>query len=259
MKIKVLGCSGAEMPGFYLPAFLIDDSILLDAGTTAGALNETAQGKITHILLTHAHLDHIRGIPFLADNMLLRSRKHSVTLIGIEKVLNTLRENIFNNSIWPDFTNIPTPQDPALRLKDIEPNRYYRINGYNVMAQEVSHSVKAAGYIIKDPEGKCLIYTGDTGPTADLWEMANKDVKNHMIDGVIIEVTLQNDMRELALRTGHLTPEMLFEELKKLKHLPRKIFITHLKPQLSDTIVRELKSLRIKQMTILKDGKTYII
>ena len=71
MKIKVLGCSGAELPNFSPPAFLLDDRILLDGGTTTAALKEDDQKKISDILTTHVHLDHIRGIPSLAENMLL--------------------------------------------------------------------------------------------------------------------------------------------------------------------------------------------
>lgn len=259
MKIKVLGCSGAEMPDSHLPAFLIDESILLDAGTITSALNESAQRKITHILITHTHLDHIRGIPFLADNMLLRNRRHQITLVGTKKVLDALKNSIFNNSIWPDFTNIPSPENPVLRLKIIERGKCHRVNGYSIVAEDIDHSVAGAGYIIKNPEDKRLVYTGDTGPTTNLWKRVNIEAKTTGVDGAIIEVTFPNNMRELALRTGHLTPEMLFQELKKLKHLPERIFITHSKPQFSDIITRELRGLKIKQLIILKEGRSYVI
>lgn len=259
MKIKVLGCSGAEMPNFRLPAFLIDERMLLDAGTISASLNENSQSKITHILITHAHLDHIRGIPPLADNMLVKNQKPKITLVGIKEVLNTLKENLLNNSIWPDFTSIPNPKEPVLRLKTIEIGKNYKINGYSIIAEKVTHSVPAVGYIIKDSKGKKLIYTGDTGPAIDLWKRANIEAQTTEINGAIIEVTFPNSMRDLAIKTGHLTPALLFDELKKLKQLPKKIFITHPKPQFSDIIVTELRSLNIKQITMLKEGKTYVI
>lgn len=259
MKIKILGCSGAELPNFSPPAFLIDDRILLDAGTTGAFLNETAQRKISHILITHAHLDHIRGIPTLADNMLLRNRKHNITLVGIKEVLHTLRKNLFNNFIWPDFTRIPSPRKPVVKLKVIKTGKSFKIHDYKITAERVNHSIWATGYIIKDPNGKSLLYTGDTGPTNNLWKRVNMEFQKVGIDGTIIEVTFPNNMRETAIKTGHLTTAMLLEELKKLKQLPRKIFVTHTKPQFLNIISKELRAIKVKQITILQDGKTHVI
>ncbi len=259
MKIKVLGCSGAEFPDFGPPAFLLDNRILLDAGTTTGALDEVAQKKISHILITHAHLDHIRGIPTLADNMFLLNRQHSLTLLGIKKVLQLIRNNLFNNAVWPDFTVIPSPQKPLLKLKAVKTGEKFKINNYKIIAEKVNHSIAAAGYIIEDLNGKRLIYTGDTGPTVSLWKRANAKQVKTAIPGVIIEVTFPNKMRESAIRTGHLTPDMLLNELKKLNQPPSRIFITHTKPQFLNIITKELLSLKIKHLTILKNRETYII
>lgn len=259
MKIKVLGCSGAEFPNFSPPAFLINNEILLDAGTTTGALNESAQRKISYILITHAHLDHIRGIPPLADNMFLRNRKHNITLVGIKEVLQPMRKNLFNNTVWPDFTEIPSPRKPLLKLKPIKTGENFKIHNYKITAEKVNHSITTIGYIIEDPKGKRLLYTGDTGPTANLWKRANMKPGKVGIDGAIIEVTFPNNMRGAAVRTGHLTPAMLLGELKKLKKIPRKIFITHAKPQFLNIILKELRGVKIKYLTILKERKTYVI
>jgi len=259
VKVRVLGCSGAELPNFSPPAFLIDNSILLDAGTTTAHLKESEQRKISYILTTHTHLDHIRGIPSLADNMLLRNGKHMIILIGIREVLRMLKKNLFNNVIWPDFTKIPSQEQPALSLKIITAGKSFQINSHRVTAEKVNHSVTAVGYIIENSEGKRLIYTGDSGPTSRLWKTANRETKTKAIDAVIIEVTFPNSMRENAVATGHFTPAMLSDELKKLKLPPKKIFITHIKPQFLNIISGELRRLKLKNLTILKQGKTYII
>jgi len=52
MEIKVLGCSGAEFPGHYPTAFLVDGRILLDAGTLNSALNAKEQLKVKNIFIT---------------------------------------------------------------------------------------------------------------------------------------------------------------------------------------------------------------
>ena len=59
MRLNVLGSSGAEFPGKKAPGFLVDDGLLLDAGTIGAVLNEDEQWAIKEIMLTHAHLDHI--------------------------------------------------------------------------------------------------------------------------------------------------------------------------------------------------------
>ena len=103
MKLRVLGCSGAEFPGFHPPGFLIDDTLLMDAGTIGSVLNENEQWKIRNIIITHAHLDHIRGIPFLADNIIIKQKNHSVTVMSIPSVIKTIMQNLLNDKVWPDL------------------------------------------------------------------------------------------------------------------------------------------------------------
>ncbi len=252
MRLKVLGASGAEFPGFYPPAFLIDDEILLDAGTIGAVLSEDAQWKLRHILLTHSHLDHIRGIPFLADNIVLMNKKHSVTIMGIKPTLDTLKDSLFNNTVWPDFTAIPNAKSPVLKLKQITAGRVFKINGYRITAYPVAHSVPAIGYIVENAGGHRLLYTGDTGPTEAIWRAASKHV-----NAAIIEVSMPNSMRDMAKLTGHLTSALLKEELAKIGDIPDMILITHPKPQYMMTIARELKALKRGNISMLRSGDVF--
>ncbi|MEW6067884.1 MAG: 3',5'-cyclic-nucleotide phosphodiesterase [Nitrospirota bacterium] len=252
MKLKVIGSSGGESPGHNPPAFLIDGSMLLDAGTIGAFLNEASQWKIHNILITHAHLDHIKGIPFLADNLVIRNKKHSVRVISISRVLMALKKNLLNNRIWPDFTIISTASEPVLLLKPISPGKPFEINGYTITAYNVNHSVPAVGYIIEDRKGRRLLYTGDTGPTDAIWKAARR------INCAIIEVSFPNKLKAMAIKSGHLTASLLMEEVKKMKSLPEKILVTHPKPLYLEQIRKEVKNLPLK-ISILKDGRTYII
>ena len=67
MKIRVLGAFGSEGQGQRPSAFLINDRVLVDAGTVPGALTVAEQGEIEHALLSHVHLDHVVGLAFLTD------------------------------------------------------------------------------------------------------------------------------------------------------------------------------------------------
>ena len=254
MKIKVLGSAGSEVPGHNCPAFLIDGRILLDAGTIGVSLNIREEHSLGWILLTHAHLDHIKGIPFLLDNLVIRSTGNTITVISGRDVLDDLRNNIFNGKIWPDFTRIPTPERPALKYKAIGTTRPVSIDGYRITMERVHHTVPAYGYIIEKTGNKPIAYTGDTGPTDRFWErMAAHDVKY-----LITETSFPNRMEKLALTTGHLSPSLLAGEIAKMSRPPEKIFIMHLKPQFRQEIETEIRALGRDFIEILKDGEVIL-
>lgn len=253
MKLKVLGSSGAELEGHNLPAFLLDGCLLLDAGTISTALNEAEQRKIDCILITHAHLDHIKGIPFLADNIGLRNNGHNVTVLGSSHTFYALKNSLLNNILWPDFTRIPNGRNPLLKLKAITPEKTFSVCGYKVTACNVNHSIPALGYIVEDRKGKRILYTGDTGPTEEIWRRAG------VIDCLIIEVSFPDRMRDIALKTGHLTPALLLQEIRKMKNTPGKILVTHPKPQYLKEIKKEIGALGIKGIKVLRGGENFTI
>lgn len=250
MKIHVIGSSGSEVPGRNLPAFLVDDFLLLDAGTIGLALNKKAEEKITHLLITHAHLDHIKGIPFFVDNLVSNRFRHPVTLMSGRDVLSDIRKNIFNNRIWPDFASIPDKKNPVIRYKAVPMHGHAIIGKYKVHAVRVTHSVPAYGYIIEDDRGKALVYTGDTGPTDRLWKVMG----SYNVKVLIIETSFPDSMRDLAIKTGHLTPSLLAEEIGKMKKLPEEIYVTHAKPQYMSVIESELGNIKDPYVTVLGDN-----
>jgi len=254
LRIKVLGAAGSEVPGHNCPAFLIDGKILLDAGTIALSLNIREEHSLGWILLTHAHLDHIKGIPFLLDNLVTRSTGNTITVASGKDVLNDLKKNIFNNKIWPDFSQIPTPGNPVLRYKTIGTTRPFLIDGYRITMEKVDHTVPAYGYIVEKPGNKAIAYTGDTGPTNRFWErMAAHEVKY-----LITETSFPNRLEKLALTTGHLTPSLLDREIAKMTPPPEKIFIMHLKPQFLNEIEMEIRAGNHDNIEFLKDGEVIL-
>jgi ribonuclease BN (tRNA processing enzyme) len=247
MRIKVLGCSGAEFPGHNLPGFLVDNKILLDGGSITNVLDKKSQLKLKNIFITHGHLDHVKGIPFLADNMIIESKRHKVNILSISPVIRTIRKNLLNSSIWPDFT-----LKGILRLKELKIDQEIKIDGFKVIPIRVNHSIPAVGYFVEDIKGIRLFYSGDTGPSDEIW----KKLEKKQVQCLIIEVTFPNRMGETAIRTGHLTPQLLKMELFKIGYLPEKVFITHLKPQYFKIIETELHKLKINNLRVLRDGET---
>lgn len=249
MKIRVLGSSGSEVPGHNPPAFLVDDFLLLDAGTVSISLDRESQCKITHIFLTHAHLDHIKGIPFLLDNMVMSKEGCELTILSGKDVIADLRKNIFNNRIWPDFSAIPSSERPILRYQEISMQEPFELGSYRIITTAVNHSVPAYGYILRNASAKTLVYTGDTGPTDLIWQR----MIGHHVKAAIVEVSFPDEMKELALTSGHLTPSLLKEETLKMPVCPDSIYISHMKPFYRKSIESQLADVGIRTH-LLEDG-----
>jgi len=252
MKLRVLGCSGAEFPGFRPPAYLLDDVLLLDAGTIGAVLGEEEQRAIRDILVTHAHLDHIRGIPLLADNLVMQMPQGHVTVAGTRETIASIRDHLMNDVLWPDFSRIPSEHDPVIRYREIVPESEVRFDGYVVTAHAVHHTVPAVGYVVRRG-GKSLLYTGDTGPTDRIWEAADG------VTAMIVEVSFPNAMEELARVAGHLTPRLLAGELAKVRKLPSKIFVVHPKPQHREGVAAELSGISVPGLSLLRDGEIHLL
>ncbi|MBI2317577.1 MAG: 3',5'-cyclic-nucleotide phosphodiesterase [Betaproteobacteria bacterium] len=229
MKLRILGCSGG-IGGRHLrtTSMLADHDILIDAGTGVGDLSLTELSLVDHIFLTHSHLDHIASIPFVVDTV-GGMRDQPITVYAI-------RNHIFNWSIWPDFSQIPTPDKPFLRYQPIRVGETMTIRGRRVTALPANHTVPAVGYHV-DTGNASLVFTGDTGVNDELWRLANR-IEN--LKYLIIETAFCNREKELAILSKHLCPSMLAEELAKLERSVD-IYITHLKPGEIELTMQEIE------------------
>ncbi len=240
MRIRVLGASGSERPGSSLTGFLIDDKTILDPGTVTPLLTFEEQERITDVLISHSHLDHIRDLPFILDNRLMLDEVRTINVWALEETITILKEHLFNDLLWPDFTRLPVPERPVLRFQELFPGMFLKVGGYQVKSVLVNHSVPASGVIIKDDEGKGVGYTGDTGRTRRFWEEIYKEGVEH----IIVEVSFPDGHHDMAGSSGHYSPRVLIEDLKRFTLHERNIYITHVKPQFQEEIEREMSGLR---------------
>lgn len=250
MKLRVLGGDGGVAPGFQTTSFLINSNTLIDAGSAATSLSLLEQREIDHIFISHSHLDHIKDICFLADNVFTHRRK-PIELISTFEILDILRKNLFNNKIWPDFTTISNGKCPILSYRPIENN--YKIGTVDIRIYPVHHPVPAIGFILKDKDKNSIVITGDTGPTDLLWEEANKEPH---LKAVLTEIAFPNRLEKVAEVAGHFSPSMFKAEVNKIKKsVPMLIY--HLKPEYMTELKREIKALKIPKLKLIKTKQRY--
>ncbi len=253
MKVKVLGCSGSEAIGHNPPGFLVNDTVMLDAGTITAALNIQAQSKITDVFISHTHLDHIKSLLFLADNIIGRIKK-PVNIRSIPPVLDAIRTHLMNNIIWPDFTKIPTAANPVLAYKPFPAGTPIDVQGLNIKAIPMNHPVPAVGFLVSDGKSS-LLYTADTGPNEGIWKEA---AKARNLRGIIVDTSFPNSLEGIADASVHFTPAQLHDDLTKENvgyDVP--IYIYHIKPVHKRKVLSELRGLGRKNVKILEEGKTY--
>lgn len=251
MKLRVLGCYGGNIPGHGMTSFLVNDTVALDAGWVSGALTLKDQVRVKDILISHSHLDHTCTLPFLIDNN-FSAPGFSLRIYAIPEVVASMRNHLFNNHTWPDFTCLPNDLTPVLKLVEVQPETPFVVNGLKIRAIPVSHLVPTTGFIVEDKQG-AIAYTADTGPTHKFWDVVNGMKK---LKCVITETSFPDELIDLAKVSGHLTPSLLAEELEKLKRdVP--VYIYGCKPKHADRIARELKALKLKRAKLLVQGRTY--
>jgi ribonuclease BN (tRNA processing enzyme) len=256
VKIRILGCHGSDqlvaehgrMSQCQPCAFLINDTVLLDAGTVGSRLTLSEQRQITHVLLSHLHFDHIQGLPTLADNLAGGSGEPLV-VAGLPEVLDGLQTHIFNAMVYPDFFRLPNRAHPVFTPRPLKSEQEWGVSGLRIVPIRVNHVIPTVGYLISD-ERTTILYSADTYQTEDLWRLA---AAMPNLSAAFIEVSYPNSEAALAQTAKHLTPELMRGEFKKLRRPDLPVYAYHLKPRFRGLITNELQQLRIPQITVLDE------
>jgi len=94
--------------------------------------------------------------------------------------------------------------------------------------------------------------------TADTYSLDNVIDKLHAnkkINSLVVECSFSSDMQELAIKSKHLTPKLLFEKLQNLKRDDITLYINHIKPCYLNKTIDEIDVYRGKwEPKILNDG-----
>ncbi len=236
-----------------MASFLVDGTLAFDAGSLTSTLTSEEQAQIQGVLVTHHHYDHVRDLPTLA----LGGYGSGVTLpvFGTPETLDFLKSHLLDGSLYPNFTELPSAEEPRLRLIPLQPREEHQVCSLKITLIPVAHSVPAVGFSVSSSNGRSFFYTGDTNGEglAEIWQATNPDL-------VIVETTFPDSQEPLARLTHHMTPDLLEQEVCKLQAnnvtIPR-IIVVHMHPQAEEEIVGELDQLASRRgvtITVAYEG-----
>jgi ribonuclease BN (tRNA processing enzyme) len=256
MNIRVLGCSGSIAVGSRTTSFLIGQHVLIDAGTGVGDLSLDELARIDHVFLTHSHLDHVLGIGLMADSVSRRRAGRGPIIVhALPETIAAMQAHIFNGTIWPDFSRLPTPEAPLIAFAPLAVGERVDAPGAALEVLSAAHTVPAVGYAVFMPDAKhdAWVFTGDTGPNPALWQrLASMSVAH-----LVIETAFGNDEAGLADVSKHLCPKTLAVELSQLSSKPQ-VHITHIKPGEVTAVMAQIHALNLPwAISPLQAGQTF--
>ncbi len=250
MRVRVLGCSGGSAPGHQPSCYLLERGVAVDAGALATSLTLEEQQAIRHVFLTHAHWDHVRDLPLHTINR--TATTPTLHVHGLPDTISDIRTHLMNDRVWFAAFDLPSPSTPYVAATTIDPHESVECAGYRITAIPMQHTVPAIGYLVDD--GTCsVLLCADNGGGGFLGDLPQG---GSPLRAVFLETSFPNRMREFAVLTGHLTPEMLGEETA---HLGPDVHViaTHMKPGFENELADELRALGRKSVRPCRDGDVF--
>ena len=238
-------------PRQHLSCLVIDDRVAIDAGSLAMAATDEVRRQLRDVVVTHAHLDHIAGLPLYVDD-LFASLDRPITVHALNEVIQVLERDVFNWSVFPRFSELNSPAGPAIQYHPVELGNEFEISSLNFSLFWADHKVPSAGVMISDGKSTVAV-TGDTASLSGLRD-AISDVQG--LRSILVECAFPNSLSTIARNSHHMTPAILADELGS-HNLPCPVFVINIKPRYRDEVVTELEKLKISNLEIMSVGKDY--
>jgi cAMP phosphodiesterase len=250
MKVRILPSSPSSPEhNLYLTAFVVDGTLAVDAGCLGFAGDPGEYADVGSVFLTHSHADHVGALPLFVEDRAQRS-SDPLVVHALAHTITSLKEDVFNDRIWPDLIRLYGKR--YLELRELEPEVPVQASGLTVTPVLVDHVVPTVGYVVDDGTSTA-VFGGDSGPTHRLWEVAGRCSP---LRAVFMEASFPDRMSDVADVTKHLTPRLVAAEIEKLPGEPEVIAV-HIKPAYRSEVVSELQALGNDRLTIGCGGREY--
>lgn len=237
MKIEILGCSGSVLPGYNTTSTLVNDTLLIDAGSAASYLSYDRLEAISDILLTHSHLDHIKELPFILDPV-FAGKNDGLRVWGSAVTIAMLKDHVFNGHIWPEMEEMKIDED-RLSFAPV-PAGTFGLQDLLVQVVPVNHIPGAVGYLLTEGETNVL-FSGDTGLHEELVLFAS--ARGERLKTLFLDCSFPDRKEELARVSGHLTPSLIRTHILPRLNPATRVIACHIKPQYVDEVVHDLGDL----------------
>ncbi len=204
------------------------------------------------VILTHPHMDHVATLPIFVDD-LFGSLEEPIRVHATQEVCEMVARDIFNGTVYPRFQDFDNGRTRVMEFRPFRTGEEFRVAHLRVKAVSVNHIVPTVGLVVTDGE-RTVAFSGDTAATDEFWQVVNREPR---LDALLIESSFPNFLSKLAAETGHLTPDALGGELRKLAHTDLDILAMHLKPSYRLQLVEELAALGVPRLAAMEPGRVY--
>jgi ribonuclease BN (tRNA processing enzyme) len=201
VRLTVIGSSPAwPNPGGAQSGYLIEGAgaLLLDCGPGVLARLPERGASVDAVAITHFHLDHCGDlVPWAWLTAYLPPTRHAPELWlppgGIDE-LNTFAR----------FWGVPWMWERTFKVHEYVEATPFTAGGFHVEARRLPHyTMQAHGFRVQE-DGKMLAYSGDSGPSSELDDLARG------ADLFLVEATLERGELDGTPR-GHLSAEEALE------------------------------------------------
>jgi ribonuclease BN (tRNA processing enzyme) len=238
--------SGRSCAGYLLEA--ADLRLLIDCGTGITrrlAERGTEWQTITHVALTHFHIDHHGDLPSLVfawKHGFLPARSAPVEIIGPVGTTDLIQRLAAAYGEW-----LLTPGFP-LTVREITAEAVVDLPGnVRLRCYPVPHTPESVAYSM-ERGARRIVYTGDTGPSEPLAEWASG------CDLLVCECSLPTGMNV----PGHLSPELCGDLAAAAA--PKRMALTHFYPPVERVDIQAIVGSRYAgPLTLAFDGWSHEI
>ena len=195
MKLQLLPTTidekGRATAQQHLCCLVVDDCVAIDAGSLAMSTNQRQKDRIRDVVLTHAHLDHIAGLPIFIDD-LFATLKTPVRIHALPEVIQALEDFVFNWTIYPRFAELNNENGEVIRYQPFSAEKPVEVAHLNFKAIKVNHKVPTVGFVFSDTKCRIAI-SSDTAQMERFWEVINVE---EQLNALLIECAFPNDLSE---------------------------------------------------------------